>query len=85
MEAPAATSLAGLLAGIDGKKKMTAMEKSRHDWNGFKEKQDEQTREEMSKFAKDGYLEKQAFLARTDHVQAQVARSNRRKGMGLKD
>ena len=85
VEAPVATSLAGLLAGIDGKKKMTAMEKSRHDWAGFKDKQDEQTREEMSKFAKDGYLEKQAFLARTDHVQAQVARSNRRKGMGLKD
>ena len=38
----------------------------------------------MSKFAKDGYLEKQAFLARTDDRQAQVARSNRRKGMGLK-
>ena len=85
VEAPVATSLAGLLAGIDGKKKMTAMEKSRHDWAGFKDKQDDQTREEMSKFAKDGYLEKQAFLARTDHVQAQVARSNRRKGMGLKD
>ena len=80
-----ATSLAGLLAGIDGKKKMTAMEKSRHDWNGFKEKQDEQTREEMSKFAKDGYLEKMAFLSRTDDRQAQVARSNRRRGMGIKD
>ena len=39
----------------------------------------------MSKFAKDGYLEKMAFLARTDDRQAQVARSNRRKGMGLKD
>ena len=39
----------------------------------------------MSKFAKDGYLEKHAFLARTDDRQAQVARSNRRKGMGLKD
>ena len=84
MEAPAATSLAGLLASIDGKKKMTAMEKSRHDWNGFKEKQDEQTREEMSKFAKDGYLEKQAFLLRTDARQAEVARSNRRRGMGIK-
>ena len=85
VQAPVATSLSGLLASIDGKKKMTAMEKSRHDWAGFKEKQDEQTRDEMSKFAKDGYLEKQAFLARTDQVQAQVARSNRRKGMGLKD
>ena len=39
----------------------------------------------MSKFAKDGYLEKQAFLLRTDQKQAEVARSNRRKGMGLKD
>ena len=64
---------------------MSTMEKSRHDWGAFKEKQDEATVAEMERFAKDGYLEKQAFLARTDHVQAQVARSNRRKGMGLKD
>ena len=33
----------------------------------------------------DGYLEKVAFLQRTDQRQAEVARSNRRKGMGLKD
>jgi len=42
-------------------------------------------RSEMEKFAKDGYLEKQAFLQRTDARQAEVARSNRRRGMGLKD
>ena len=46
---------------------------------------DEQTRDEMAKFAKDGYLAKQAFLARTDERQAEVARGNRRRGMGLKD
>ena len=40
---------------------------------------------EMEKFAKDGYLAKQEFLARTDQRQAEVARSNRRRGMGLKD
>ena len=39
----------------------------------------------MERFAKDGYLAKVAFLQRTDERQAQVARSNRRKGMGLKD
>eukprot|EP00965_Chrysotila_dentata_P146869 4848931-Pleurochrysis_carterae.AAC.1 len=33
----------GLLATLDGKKKMTTMEKSRHDWGNFKEKQDEST------------------------------------------
>ena len=62
------------------------MEKSKHDWGNFKEKHvDEQTRDDMDKFAKDGYLAKQAFLARTDERQAEVARGNRRRGMGLKD
>ena len=83
--APKATGLQGLLSELGGKKKMSTMEKSRHDWGGFKSKQDEHTRDEMEKFAKDGYLAKQEFLARTDQRQAEVARSNRRKGMGLKD
>ncbi len=82
---PKPTGLAGLLASIDGKKKMSTMEKSRHDWGSFKSKQDEQTKDEMERFAKDGYLAKQAFLARADERQAQVARTNRRRGMGLKD
>ena len=34
----------GLLASIDGKKKMSTMEKSRHDWGNFKDKQDDKTR-----------------------------------------
>lgn len=42
-------------------------------------------RDEVERFAKDGYLAKQAFLQRADQRQAEVARSNRRKGMGLKD
>uniref|UniRef100_A0A7S2IG15 BCNT-C domain-containing protein n=1 Tax=Haptolina brevifila TaxID=156173 RepID=A0A7S2IG15_9EUKA len=82
---PKPTGLQGLLASIDGKKKLSTMEKSRHDWGNFKDKQDEHTRDEMERFAKDGYLAKVAFLERTDQRQAQVARSNRRKGMGLKD
>ena len=43
------------------------------------------SRGEMEKFAKDGYLAKQAFLQRTDVRQAEIARTNRRRGMGLKD
>ena len=58
---------------------------SKHDWGNFKSKQDQDTLDEMERFAKDGYLAKQAFLARTDQRQAEVARSNRRRGMGLKD
>ena len=81
---PKPTGLAGLLASIDGKKKMSTMEKSRHDWGQWKETQDETTREQMAQYAKDGYLEKVAFLERTDARQAQVARSNRRRGMGLR-
>ena len=83
----APNGLEGLLASIDGgsKKKMTTIEKSRHDWGNYKEKLDESTRTEMERFAKDGYLEKQAFLNRTDARQADVARSNRRRGMGMRD
>jgi tryptophanyl-tRNA synthetase len=73
------------LASLDGKKKMSTMEKSRHDWGQYKSKADEKTRDDMEKFAKDGYLAKQDFLARSDVRQAEVSRSNRRRGMGLKD
>ena len=79
------TGLQGLLANLDGKKKMSTMEKSKFDWGNAKSKMDDQTRDDMERFAKDGYIAKQAFLARTDERQAEVARSNRRKGMGLKD
>ncbi|KAL3927697.1 MAG: hypothetical protein SGPRY_002707 [Prymnesium sp.] len=119
------TGLQGLLASLDGKKKMSTMEKSKYDWNTFKNTQDEQTlvgrvrfyrmadvthpafdhldnrrdcrvirlaQSELKKASQDGYLEKRlfdpwqvAFLQRTDQRQADVARSNRRKGMGLKD
>ena len=45
----------------------------------------EADRDEMERYAKDGYLAKQEFLARTDQRQAEVARTNRRRGMGMKD
>lgn len=41
--APKPTGLQGLLASIDGKKKLSTMEKSKHDWGQFKDKQDEHT------------------------------------------
>ena len=37
------SGLQGLLASIDGKKKLSTMEKSRHDWGNYKESQDEHT------------------------------------------
>jgi len=79
------TGLQGLLASLDGKKKMSTMEKSKHDWNRFKSSQDDHTLGELKKASQDGYLEKMAFLQRADQRQADVARSNRRRGMGLKD
>jgi len=45
------TGLQGLLATIDGKKKMTTMEKSKHDWANFKSTQDDHTLSEMKKAA----------------------------------
>ena len=80
-----ASGLQGLLAELGGKKKMSTMEKSRFDWGKKKSTMDEQDRDEMERYAKDGYLAKQEFLARTDQRQAEVARNNRRRGMGMKD
>ncbi|KAJ1619369.1 hypothetical protein T492DRAFT_1086143 [Pavlovales sp. CCMP2436] len=61
------------------------MEKSALDWGKFKAVQSREEVESMEKFTKDGYLEKQAFMARMDDKQAANARDVRRKRMGIND
>lgn len=77
--------MAALLAQIDKPKKMSTMEKSALDWGKFKSAQAREEVEAMEKFSKDGYLEKQAFMARMDERQDAAARVVRRKRMGVKD
>jgi hypothetical protein len=56
--------LESVLSKIKGQKKMTSTQKSALDWNQFKEK--EGIEQELQHAAKDGYLEKVAFMERTD-------------------
>uniref|UniRef100_A0A8D8XU95 Craniofacial development protein 1 n=1 Tax=Cacopsylla melanoneura TaxID=428564 RepID=A0A8D8XU95_9HEMI len=58
--------LTGILGSLGKQTKLSVLEKSKLDWNQFKQK--EGLEEELSKFnkGKDGYLEKQDFLQRAD-------------------
>ncbi len=58
--------LSSILGQIGKKNKLSVLEKSKLDWNNFKET--EGIREDLEKHnrGKDGYLEKQDFLQRTD-------------------
>lgn len=69
--------LSGVLSRIGGKKKMSTLEKSRLDWMEFKV--EEGIDEELKVFnkGKHGYLEKQAFIQRTDERQFEIERSLR--------
>jgi len=60
-----------------GKKKISTLEKSKLDWQNFKSK--EGIEEELKEKTKDGYLERQAFLARTDYRQFEQERDIRLK------
>ncbi|KAJ3060534.1 Craniofacial development protein 1 [Quaeritorhiza haematococci] len=54
--------------GIADAIKLNTLEKSKLDWNRFVEK--EGIGDDLKKFNKDGYMEKVAFLQRTDERQA---------------
>lgn len=62
--AKSSKGLESVLSKIKGQKKITSTQKSALDWNQFKEK--EGIKEEMKQATKDGYLEKVAFMERTD-------------------
>eukprot|EP00039_Didymoeca_costata_P001909 m.56177 g.56177 ORF g.56177 m.56177 type:complete len:272 (+) comp11023_c0_seq1:91-906(+) len=58
------SALEGLLGVIGNKKKMSTVEKTKLDWDDFKEKHG--ISEELARLNKDGFLEKQEFLHRAD-------------------
>ncbi|XP_055379423.1 craniofacial development protein 1 [Condylostylus longicornis] len=69
--------LGAVLNQIGKKSKISVLEKSKIDWEGFKEKED--LKEELQTFnkGKDGYLERQDFLQRTDLRQFEIEKSMR--------
>lgn len=79
--APIATKssggLANILSQIGKKSKLSVLEKSKQDWDGYKKK--EGIVEELVTYnkGKDGYLEKQDFLERTDLRQFELEKSMR--------
>lgn len=66
-----------MLQQIHKKPKISTLEKSRLDWNLFKRSED--IEEELALHNKDGFLEKQAFLQRTDVRQFEKEREVRLK------
>lgn len=71
------TGLGSLLNQLGKKKKISVLEKSQMDWKSFK--QDEGIDEQLQTFnkGKDGYLERQDFLQRTDVRQFEIEKSLR--------
>uniref|UniRef100_A0A2H8TUF7 Craniofacial development protein 1 n=1 Tax=Melanaphis sacchari TaxID=742174 RepID=A0A2H8TUF7_9HEMI len=69
--------LANILSQIGKKSKLSVLEKSKQDWDGYKKK--EGIVEELVTYnkGKDGYLEKQDFLERTDLRQFELEKSMR--------
>ncbi|KAL4657048.1 craniofacial development protein 1 [Arapaima gigas] len=71
-----------VLGRLGGKKqKMSTLEKSRLDWDAFKE--EEGIREELASHnrGKDGYLERKSFLERVDYRQFELERNIRMSNM----
>eukprot|EP01126_Amoeba_proteus_P043095 TRINITY_DN4707_c0_g2_i7.p1 TRINITY_DN4707_c0_g2~~TRINITY_DN4707_c0_g2_i7.p1 ORF type:complete len:223 (-),score=44.97 TRINITY_DN4707_c0_g2_i7:128-796(-) len=69
-----------LLGTSKGKKKISTLQKSSLDWQNFKSKNN--LDDELEQQTKDGFLERQAFLARSDlrqfEVEKQVRNTDRR-------
>lgn len=74
--------LSSVLNHIGKKDKMSTLQKSKLDWNNFKKNEGIDEEIKMYNRGKDGYLEKQDFLQRTDLRQFEIEkglRSARRK------
>lgn len=75
--AAATAGLSSVLGKIGKKPKISVLDKSKLDWDGFKH--EEGISEELTTHnrGKDGYLERQAFLQRTDFRQFEIERNLR--------
>lgn len=69
--------LGGILNSINKKPKMGTLEKSKLDWNSFKEEEGISEELQIHNRGKSGYLERMAFLERTDHRQFEIEKSLR--------
>eukprot|EP00163_Fabomonas_tropica_P007321 TRINITY_DN1703_c0_g1_i2.p1 TRINITY_DN1703_c0_g1~~TRINITY_DN1703_c0_g1_i2.p1 ORF type:complete len:292 (+),score=73.72 TRINITY_DN1703_c0_g1_i2:240-1115(+) len=72
-----------LLASLGKKKQMTTTTKSRLDWE--KHTIETGTKADLQNAAKDGYLEKQAFLSRAEMREFEQRRTVNRKRLGIAD
>ncbi|RDD47114.1 Craniofacial development protein 1 [Trichoplax sp. H2] len=68
-------SLGSLLGQLGKKQKLTTLEKSKLDWEGFKSK--EGIEDELKYHNKDGYLERQDFLQKVNEKQFEIEKSLR--------
>lgn len=75
--------LSKILNQIGKKDKMSTLAKSQLDWNNFKKSEGIEEEIKMHNRGKDGYLEKQDFLQRTDlrqfEIEKQLRATSRRK------
>jgi hypothetical protein len=71
------SGISSVLQSLAKKPKMSTLEKSQLDWNRFKA--EEGLEHELAKQRKDGYLERQEFLQRTDWRQYELEREERLK------
>lgn len=74
--------LSNILSKIGKKDKMSTLQKSQQDWNNFKRNEGIEEEIKLHNRGKDGYLERQDFLERTDLRQFEIEkelRSSRRK------
>ncbi|KFP00009.1 Craniofacial development protein 1, partial [Calypte anna] len=72
------SGMSSLLGKIGSKKqKMSTLEKSKLDWESFKEEEGIVEELAIHNRGKDGYIEKKAFLERVDHRQFEIERDLR--------
>jgi uncharacterized protein YecT (DUF1311 family) len=70
-------NLDSLLGALNKKKKMSTLQKSQLDWDQFKDKEGLQDELNTHLNSKNSFLDKQAFLARTDERQFEKEREIR--------
>ncbi|NXG10220.1 CFDP1 protein, partial [Sakesphorus luctuosus] len=72
------SGMSSLLGKIGAKKqKMSTLEKSKLDWENFKEEEGIVEELAIHNRGKDGYIERKAFLERVDHRQFEIERDIR--------
>ncbi|XP_031634263.1 craniofacial development protein 1 [Contarinia nasturtii] len=71
------SGLSSLLGQIGKKNKLSVLEKSKLDWNGFKQTEGIDEELQTHNKGRDGYLERQDFLQRTDLRQFEIEKNLR--------